>query len=68
MRCLICNVKLKKIIDDDNYRGGIRPCTDCQGIMRDASLDRVHLYDDSDDYSDVDALTNVVSVDGDKQT
>ena len=48
MRCLICDVKLKRIIPDQKARGGIRPCPTCEGVSYNALIDEARLYDDSD--------------------
>jgi len=56
MRCNICDNKLKRIIPDPTARGGIRPCSKCQGVITTISLDRVDNllgYDDSDASLDI---------------
>ena len=59
MRCNICDVKLKRIIPDNTVRGGIRPCSNCQGVIGSASLDTVDNllgYIDSDVTADIKAV------------
>lgn len=55
MRCLICNSKLDRIIKDEQYRGGFRPCSKCQHYAYD---DALLLYDESDPSDDIQTVVD----------
>lgn len=60
MRCNICDNKLKRIIPDTRVRGGIRPCSKCEGVTNTASLkDNLLGYDDSDVNVDIQEVVGV---------